>query len=146
MGKLPKPEPLGKLASAFKDAMTMAAQLRANGVVEADIRQGIENVLKAAWVKGREEPWHYRCRLCDDSGWHIKTCTHRSCGRPFKLPGQSAEDSTGQGRCQDGHTYAQPCVCERGDTQRRGLLKQRTAEDAVTAAAKTTTKFTRVGR
>jgi hypothetical protein len=139
-------EPLGKLATAFKDAMEMAAQMRANGVVEADIRQGIENVLKAAWVKGREEPWHYSCRLCDDSGWQIKTCTNHACGRPFTLPNQSPDDHTGQGRCQDGHTYAEPCQCERGDIQRRGLLRQRTAEDAVSAAAKTTTRFTKLGR
>jgi hypothetical protein len=146
VGKLPKPDPPGKLASAFKEAMVMAAQMRLNGVVEADIRQGVENVLRDAWVKGREEPWHYTCRLCDDSGWQIKTCTNRSCGRPFKLPGQHSDDVTGQGTCRGDHTYAQPCVCERGQAQRRGLLQQRTAEDAVSAAAKTTTKFTRLGR
>lgn len=138
--------PLGPLATAFKDAMVMAAQMRENGVVEADIRQGIENVLRDAWVKGRDEPWHYTCRVCDDSGWQIKTCTHRSCGRPFRLPGQHSDDQTGQGTCRGEHSYAEPCACERGQAQRRALLKQRTVDDAVSAAAKTTSKFTRLGR
>jgi hypothetical protein len=134
----------GELAATFRAAMEMTAKMRAAGASREDVEAYVATALEQAWPKGRPEPWHYFCEVCNDSGWAIRTCQNRSCGRPFKLPGQSGDDHTGQGTCALGHTYAAPCDCHKGEERRRQLLKQRRPEDAVEMAVRS--KPTRLGR
>lgn len=134
----------GQLAATFREAMRLGDEMRAKGVSKDEREVFVAQALKAAWPKGREEPWHYVCEACGDMGWRVRMCASRSCGRPFKLPGQSGEDKTGQGQCREGHTYAEPCMCAKGQQQRRLLWKERAPEDAIAVAAKS--RPTRVGR
>jgi hypothetical protein len=138
---------LGPLAQAWRQALQLAEKMKAEGASASERQQYIANVVREAWPKMREEPWHYLCAACEDSGWIWHTCVNRSCGRPFKLPGQAGDDGTGQGRCQEGHTYVLPCtMCEKGRGYRRQLRKEpRQQEDAVAVAARTS-KPTRAGR
>lgn len=135
----------GALAAAFKEAMRISDQMQADGASKDDREAYVADVLHEAWPKGRKEPWIYACETCSDTGWAIRTCVQGSCGRPFKLPKQAGEDHTGRGHCAEGHTYAAPCRCAKGEAQRRSLLKERRPEDAEAVAAKVT-KPTRVGR
>lgn len=137
---------LGPLARAWKEAIRISDQMALDGASKADRQQYVENVIRAAWPKKREEPWHYACKGCDDSGWVVKTCQRGSCGRPFSLPKQAGDDRTGKGKCVDGHSYAAPCVCEKGQGFRRSMLKEQPrTEDAMALAAKTS-KPTKIGR
>lgn len=137
---------LGALARVWREAMRMADQMKAEGTPAAERQAFIATALREAWPKTREEPWHYLCQQCDDTGWVFKTCVQGSCGRPFTLPGQASDDHTGRGRCAEGHSYCQPCWCLKGQGFKRNLLKApRPTEDAVEAAARTG-KPTRAGR
>jgi hypothetical protein len=103
------------LSETFAEAMRLSARMKADGVSVADRRVFLERALRESWPKSREEPWHYDCETCGDSGWHVKVCTPElRCGRPFKVPGQHSDDHTGQGKCGPRHDYAVPCHCARG--------------------------------
>lgn len=142
-----KPDQDGPLASVFAEATRIGAQMKADGASLAERQAFVARALREAWPKGREEPWHYVCSACEDTGWRSMVCVQGSCGRPFRLPGQHDDDHTGQGRCQDGHTYVQPCTCPKGSVRRQQLLKQRSDQDAIEIAAKSKPKgFTRFGR
>lgn len=134
-----------QLVAAFKEATRISDQMKLDGASREDRDAYIATVLQEAWPKGRSQPWVYYCETCSDTGWAPKTCVNRSCGRPFALPKQSADDWTGRGRCAPNHSYAVACTCAKGEAQRRGLLKQRRPDDAMEVAAKVT-KPTRVGR
>lgn len=135
----------GQLAAAFREAMVIVDQQKAAGVSQAERLQGLDQVLRAVWPQTRE--WKYLCERCSDTGWESRICTpEASCGRPFRLPSQRADDYTGQGKCQPGHAYVVPCWCEKGQALRRGLLKQPAPmkpEDFTQAAR---SKPSRVGR
>lgn len=135
----------GKLAAVFKEAMRLTDRMKADGVPKDERETFVATALREAWPKSRETPWVYYCDVCSDTGWAVRTCVQGSCGRPFKLPKQHADDRTGQGKCRGGHTYAAPCDCARGEVQRRALLKERRPEDAIDVAAKVA-KPTRLGR
>lgn len=135
----------GQLSKTFREAMRLCDRMKAEGVSKDEREAFVAKALKAGWPKTREEPWHYVCEACGDSGWRVRECVSRSCGRPFKLPNQAGDDHTGQGRCADGHSYAAPCYCAKGQIQQRCLLKQRQPEDAMALAARTS-KPTKVGR
>lgn len=138
--------PDGVLAATFQEAMRMAEAMKADGQPSGVIIDAVANMLRLAWPKGREEPWHYGCDRCGDTGWVVKVCREGSCGRPFKLPKQHSDDRTGQGTCQTGHGFVEPCWCQKGLGFKRQLAKEpRPLEDAVEAAAKTS-KPTRLGR
>jgi hypothetical protein len=135
----------GQLAATFREAMRLSDQMKAQGATREERDAFVAKALQAAWPKGREQPWHYLCEVCGDSGWRIRTCVAQSCGRPFKLPGQASDDHTGQGTCGPNHNYAEPCWCAKGRIQRECLFKQRAPEDVMARAAKTS-KPTKVGR
>jgi hypothetical protein len=50
----------------------------------------VEQTLRAL-PAGREEPWHFECNHCGDSGWEERTCNgeHRQCGRAMVHPAHS---------------------------------------------------------
>ncbi len=53
--------------------------------------------LRAALPAGREEPWHFDCLACLDTGWEERTCDGSSlCGRQKKHPL---------------HSYVRVCTC-----------------------------------
>lgn len=136
----------GHLAETFKVAMELAAKMRADGASRADCDEAVATALREAWPKDRDEPWRYYCDRCIDTGWVVKACQQGLCGRPFKLPKQASDDHTGQGTCRDGHTYAEPCWCQKGQALKSGLLKTPRLEDDAIEVAARTSKPTRVGR
>lgn len=57
----------------------------------------IEQTLRAL-PPAREEPWHFECSYCSDTGWEDRECDgeHRMCGRA---------------KTHAAHVYASPCSC-----------------------------------
>jgi len=136
------------LGETFIEAMKLWDKLKAEGLSQEERQQILERTLREAWPKKRLEPWHFHCKLCNDSGWRHKECTPGArCGRPFSLPKASSDDWTGRGKCGESHTYVAPCLCEKGRDFRRQMLKERPREeDAVAMAAKSSKPPTRFGR
>ncbi len=136
----------GVLAQTYTEAMRIWAAQKADGVSLLERERGLERTLRAAWPKGRTEPWHYLCDRCDDTGWLFGACTPETpCGRPFTLPNQRPDDYTGRGRCTPNHRYATPCWCEKGQMFRRGLEGQKAKPEDFKQAGKSR-DFKRVGR
>lgn len=134
-----------QLGKIFVEAMRMVDRMKAEGASKDDRESYVAGVLREAWPKGRTQPWRYICEPCRDTGWLYKTCIRGSCGRPFRFPRAKGDDWTGKGHCTGGHPYVEPCSCEKGQVQRRQLLRERSSEDALETAARTS-KPTRIGR
>lgn len=114
---------LGPLAQTYIEAMRIWEAQKADGVSLEDRRLALQASLRAAWPKGRIEPWKYLCTRCDDCGWTFHTCTPETpCGRPFKLANsRGGDDWTGRGRCTPGHSFVLPCWCEKGQAMRQSV-------------------------
>lgn len=94
------------------DAVSAAAESLAKASVwfpkvaewrEASYAVQIQERLKLP--PGREEPWHYDCEVCEDSGWEYHRCyagTGNNCGRRQCMSG-----NTGMYE----HNYVTPCSC-----------------------------------
>jgi hypothetical protein len=76
-----------------------------------------------------------KCRFCETPS-----------GRPFRLPGASADDWTGKGRCTPDHAYVVPCWCLKGQGFRRGLEKAPKDPERDFTEAGRAKKLTRLGR
>lgn len=64
-------------------------------------QQRVEQTLRAL-PPGRDEPWHFECPHCEDTGWEERSCDgSRMCGRSKEHPA---------------HTFATACSCR--DTNR----------------------------
>jgi hypothetical protein len=115
----------GKLASAFRDAMHLWDQLKANGGTLADFLPGLERTLRDAWPQTRE--WKFLCSQCSDYGLVMAVCPgDATCGRTRPhLP----------------HDFGTPCWCEPG---KRYRVKPKPSPDDFTQAGRS--KPTRVGR
>ncbi len=137
---------LGPLARTYIAAMHHWDVQKADGVSTEERLEGLEKTLRVAWPQGREEPWHYACQECSDTGWTFGACVRGSCGRPFTLPGQRLDDKTGKGRCTDGHSYVKPCFCAKGDLFRQALSRNNPSASAVEKAARTSRPISRMGR
>jgi hypothetical protein len=138
---------LGALARTLSAALKIWDAQKADGVPLAERQRGLEQSLRAAWPQGRSEPWHYLCERCSDTGWEPRTCTPETpCGRPFRLPGASADDWTGKGRCTPNHAYVVPCWCLKGQGFRRGLEKAPKDPERDFTEAGRAKKLTRLGR
>lgn len=140
------------LASTLIEATELFRQLIAGGTPRAEALKSLEAVIREAWPKphDRTEPWHFVCEDCSDTGWEHHVCTpQKPCGRPFRLPGQSAQDYTSRGRCTHGHTYVRPCWCVKGQAKRDALLGRRRQDEDFTEAGKAKPQpkgFSRFGR
>lgn len=103
----------GALSETFKQAMRLWDSQKADGVSEPERLQQLENILRVAWPKGREEPWKSHCSECRDYGLVLAVCPgDATCGRskPHLL-----------------HDFGKPCWCALG---RRFHEKSKpTAED-----------------
>lgn len=129
------------LAETYKEAMRLSARMKAEGVSKEDRQVFLEKALKAAWPQGREEPWHYRCTNCNDTGWAERFCTPETpCGRPFRVKANqhTYPDETGKGRCQqEGHSYVVACFCEQGKPKQNWHIpKKEQPSDDYSAATK----------
>lgn len=103
----------GKLSKVIAEAFTELEEMKQNGVDGPTRAKIFEGIVRDVWPTARE--WKYLCEECSDTGWVSGICRPGArCGRPFKLDGQQSGDYTGQGRCVDGHSYANPCFCEKG--------------------------------
>ena len=122
----------GQLAKAVMEAFDIRDQLKKSGADTATINAGLERTLRDFWpkAKGRTEPWRYECDDCNDTGLLMMQC-----------PG-GEDPRCGRLRPHDAHEFGQPCFCKRGA---RFHDKPKSADDAVTSAAKVT-KPTRFGR
>lgn len=141
----------GPLARTYLAAMEIWDAEKADGVPLEVRHAHLEQTIRAAWPRGRAEPWHHACDRCSDTGWVPSVCTPETpCGRPFRLPGASGNDWTGRGRCSSGHSYVRPCHCQNGDEARRALNPKAVASDDYAAGAgKAKPKprgFSRLGR
>jgi hypothetical protein len=118
--KQTKPED-ATLGATVREALRLAALMKAEGVPKAEIDATLERTLRAAWPFVRE--WKYECDVCSDTGWEIRECREGArCGRPQRIGPAfigGYANYTGMGRrCSlepsYTHTYAQPCHCRRG--------------------------------
>lgn len=115
------------LGDVITDALRMADELRAGGMTRDQVHAALEQTLREHWPFTRE--WKYVCQNCDDLGLQMRTCDGQgACGRTRPhLP----------------HDYGQPCYCKAGAKFEK---RDRTQQDAIAAAARTSTKMTRAGR
>lgn len=106
-----------QLSRAFKQAIQLRHEMRANGASEADCTRAIEKILRANWPVTSELdwPWHARlprCIHCNGYGLVMRTVVNRlHC---------TVEEGT-------------PCTCQQGAR----YLDKPKAEADFTAAGKT---------
>jgi hypothetical protein len=120
-----------QLGAVFKEAMRIWDAQKAEGVSLPERLRGLEQTLRAAWPRGRQEPWRFNCEQCEDRGLVMSTC-----------PGV-AEATCGRERPHLAHDFGRPCWCE-GGARFRPKAKP-TEDDAVASAAKVS-KPQKVGR
>lgn len=119
---------LGKLATAYTEAMQIMDAQKAAGVPFDERIKGLEQVLRAFWPHTRE--WHSLCVQCEDYGLVFHQCPgDQTCGRRAKphLP----------------HLYGMPCFCEKG---RQFRDKPKPTGEDFAAAGKAKKGFSKVGR
>ena len=131
---------MSEIYATFVEACRLREQALADGATRDQADALVVNALKAAWPQGREQPWRFVCRTCEDTGWEWFVCGEQGlrCGRPFKLPDQKPDDWTGRGTCRGGHSAVRPCPsCSKGDARRRSILRQpKSADDELAAVGK----------
>lgn len=119
-------------ASVLCQTFIAADQLRqkalASGSTKEQANDIVARALQEAWPKGREEPWHYLCEQCSDSGWQVHSC-----------PGDA---SCGRTKAHQAHEYVIACWCPKGVSV-KGKPKQEADE---LAAVGKTVKPSRFGR
>jgi len=119
-------------ASVLCQTFIAADQLRRKaletGATKEQANDIVAQALQQAWPRGREEPWHYLCETCSDSGWRVYQCPgDASCGR--KNPHLA-------------HEYVTTCWCPKGAALK---VKPRGEEDELAKVGKTV-KPSRFGR
>ncbi len=97
------------LAQTLLEALRHAASQREAGASSEEVQANLVKTLRAAWPKWRDEPWHYECAHCQDTGWREHICPELHCGR--KKP-------------HAGHCYVQTCLCSKGNELRASLIQK----------------------
>lgn len=138
------------LAVAIEAALKMRENMRADGVSEADLAAGFEQVVRAVWPKGRE--WHYYCEQCSDTGLVMAMCkpgarcngiSTRTDG-PFEPPGKYQRLCAKFPDSDYEHEYGVPCICRNGSRFKH--LPKAEGDDLGDAARKPKPKpFSRFG-
>jgi hypothetical protein len=119
-----------QMADAIMAAVDVRQRLKADGATGGELENGLALVVKESWPKHRPEPWRYLCATCLDSGLELRICHDgQACGLANGKPHEHP------------HEYGVPCFCSLG---RRFKTRERSPEDAVSAAAKVS-KPTRFG-
>jgi hypothetical protein len=85
------------LGATVREALRLAALMKADGVPHAEIDATLERTLRAAWPFVRE--WKYLCSACGDCGARWRCCPETPCER--QQPHAP-------------HSYVMPCVCTEG--------------------------------
>lgn len=116
---------LGPLAQTVNAAMRIWDQQKREGVSREERIAGMEKTLRAAWPKSREQPWHYVCDNCNDTG-----LVERECG---------GDAMCGRSKRHAPHRYGEPCWCPKGG---KFKIKPPSGDD-FTSAGK---GFSRAGR
>lgn len=117
------------LASVIEEALNQREQMKAQGMTDAELAEGFEQVVREVWPFTRE--WKYLCNTCNDTGLELRNCPDgQLCG-------------LGKGKQHEHpHEYGVPCFCSLGARfKKRGP----TPEDDVAKAARTTRKPSRFG-
>jgi len=123
-----KSRPDSMLYQTFVAADALRLKALEAGDSREDANAIVAGALKAAWPKGREEPWHYACEPCGDTGWRYHTCPgDATCGRKSEHLG---------------HEYVVYCWCEKG----RALQPKARQETDELAALGKVAKPSRFGR
>lgn len=118
----------GILAQTLIAALQHWAAQKADGVSLEEREAGLAKTLRAAWPKGREEPWRYLCESCEDTGLRTSDC---------------AGDATcGRAKPHGPHAFGEPCWCPLGARFR--AKPKPTAEDFTQAGR--SKPMTRIGR
>lgn len=98
----------GKISIAVREGLALRAQLLADGVPEVEADHIVGQGLKAVWQQ-RDEPWHYYCLPCKDSGWRIVEPSYMERQRLIRLYGETPQNQN----------YLQACdPCPWRDLQR----------------------------
>lgn len=113
-------EKLGVFSTAVMQTLELRDQLKAAGVTEPALSQGLEATLRQFWPKARTEPWHDQCGNCRDYGLEMHTC-----------PGDA---TCGRHKPHAAHDYGVPCWCVKG--QRFRDQQKPTGDDAMSVAVK----------
>lgn len=124
--------PDGLISRAVREGLILRKQLLADGMAEAEADRIVGHALKKAWqtsVKSeREDPWHYYCAHCKDTGWIIGPPSAQEQQRLQCLYGDNPQH-------QDYMTKCDPCRwIERERAQRRKLAG---IEEGLVAAGQT---------
>ncbi len=117
-----KAESLGPLARAYTEAVTLMDARKADGVPFAERVKGLEQVIRAFWPKGRDEPWRYVCDVCRDTGWVFHTCRsgQRCDGVSTRVDGPGGRSGQYRRLCAKHpesdytHDYVVSCFCAQG--------------------------------
>lgn len=70
----------GKVASTLRECLALYAELRHKGMDYETACGVLEGALRGAWPRGRHDPWHYVCTVCDDTGWRRQDYEHQRFG------------------------------------------------------------------
>ena len=58
----------GSLGSLIMQAVALSSRMKADGATDAERFAVIEANLRQFWPRRRQEPWHYACEACRDTG------------------------------------------------------------------------------
>jgi hypothetical protein len=82
--------PDGKISRAVAEGLKLRGELLAGGMAQEEADRIVGQGLKAAWA-GRDEPWHYYCEKCTDTGWIIEPPGYAARQRLERLYGANAQ-------------------------------------------------------
>lgn len=141
------------LGSIITEALALHRDLRTKGMTWDEAKCALEKILREVWPKpkGRVEPWHYVCDLCDDTGARLFVCRKgQRCNgistrtdSPKEKPGKYRRICAKHPDSEYEHDYIEPCVCRQGDRYRD---KPTTPADFTDAGKTPPRKMTRFGQ
>lgn len=111
------------LGAIIADLLRLWREMRVGGLSPEQADQALEKSIRDVWPKGREEPWHYVCELCNDTGLRLFVCRRgQRCNgistrtdAPKETPGKYKRLCAKHPDSEYEHDYVTPCLCERGD-------------------------------
>lgn len=131
-----------QLANTIEWALREKKNQRELGATHEEAEENFEKTIRAAWPKMRDEPWHYLCDRCDDTGFIRRVCEPGNRCEGWSTYKSSATMPDGKYKRRlctlphagnYTHDYVSFCSCPKGEMMRP---KQKQASD-FTEAAKT---------
>ncbi len=96
----------GIFAQTVLEAMKLYGAQRVAGATPQELTRNLEQTLRASWPRRRDEPWHFNCEPCHDTGWRRHECPTTVCGRRV---------------VHEPHSYVVPCLCVKGGRAQAAL-------------------------